>query len=422
MGGTTSKVANPLDFKVDMTTAQFSAAELERQLAQKSLIAQRAVENAASTTWAYAKIWIWLLVIVIILGGIGAAIYFAFFSPKPQVTLDIQSVTFDGKDYTDGVKQKVSGDSLYLGKGLSEINGVDQKNLTDANVILYKFSDEAAPTQATIGGINEIIDISKANRESFSNKRVLVSQSNKSGPTMWSKLSSFFSSDNSGNQLPYPKDASSQSIVPSASAQDKGVYGMQFWMYIKDWNYNFGKEKHVLSRSDSTNSAIMNPNITLHPTDNTMKVSISVFPSSESSSTKLVPAPAGHSGSTDDVYVCEIPDIPLQTWVSVSLTVFERNLDVYLNGKLVKSCVLSGVPKLASGDIQLNNAGGFSGYLCGFYHYSRMLVPSDAQLFFSAGTSCSSATDSSPLAKTTGYGFKFGIYDANGKTVNQYTF
>jgi hypothetical protein len=70
----------------------------------------------------------------------------------------------------------------------------------------------------------------------------------------------------------------------------------------------------------------------------------------------------------------------------------------------------------------MNKDGGFSGYVCGFYHYPRMLVPSDAQTFFNAGTSCSSSTAPSAAAKATGYGVKFGIYDATGKVVNQYTF
>ena len=193
---------------------------------------------------------------------------------------------------------------------------------------------------------------------------------------------------------------------------------MQFWMYVQDWNYKYGVEKHVVSRSDPTNPAIMNPSISLHPTDNTLNISVSVFGSSSSSKTE--PAPYGHSGSTDDVFICEVPDIPLQTWCSVSVTLFSRNLDVYLNGKLVKSCVLSGVPKPVAGDIYLNSGGGYSGYLCSFYHYPRMLTPDDASAFYSQGTSCTSVTDTSLATKTTGYGFKFGVYDAAGKQVSQY--
>jgi hypothetical protein len=197
---------------------------------------------------------------------------------------------------------------------------------------------------------------------------------------------------------------------------------MQWWMYIKDWNYGYGKEKSVLTRSDTTSGSIMNPNITLGATDNNLRVSVSIFPSDDSNA-KNAPAPAGHSGVADDVFVCEVSDVPLQTWFSVSLTVFDKNLDIYIDGKLVKSCLISGVPKPCVGDIQISPKGGFSGYICDFYHYPRMLVPSDASTFYNAGTTCKNKTPSaSPTTVATGYSVKFGVYDPVGKEVQEYTF
>jgi len=197
---------------------------------------------------------------------------------------------------------------------------------------------------------------------------------------------------------------------------------MQWWMFVKDWNYGYGKKKSVVKRPDSTNSSVLNPHISLHPTDNTLQISVSVFPATEGGASKSAPAPAGHSGSTDDVFVCEVPNIPLQTWFSVSMTVFGRNLDVYIDGKLVKSCFLSGVPKPAVGDIQLTPEGGFSGRVCGFYHYPRILTPTDALTFYSAGTPCRSKTESGIAGKATGYSVKFGVYDSLGKEVQEYAF
>jgi hypothetical protein len=221
-------------------------------------------------------------------------------------------------------------------------------------------------------------------------------------------------------------DATTTSSVSAASAplssSNRGNYGVQWWMFVKDWNYGYGKEKSVLHRPDASNSAVANPSVSLHPTDNTLRVSVSIFPSTEGGSGKSEPAPAGHSGSTDDVFVCDVPNIPLQAWFSVSLTVFERNLDVYIDGKLVKSCFLPGVPKPAVGDIHIAKDGGFSGYMCTLYHYPRMLTPDDAIAFYSAGTSCSSQTGPSTAASATGYSVKFGVYDTVGKEVQEYTF
>jgi hypothetical protein len=247
-------------------------------------------------------------------------------------------------------------------------------------------------------------------------------------PPFLSKLYSSIFGQSSGDLAPSFHDATSSAIIQGnrapLSAEREGGYGMQWWMYVKDWNYGYGKKKSVVKRPDSTNGAVLNPEISLHPTDNSLQISVSIYPSTEGGSGKAQPAPAGHSGSSDDVFVCEVPNIPLQTWFSVSVNVFGRNMDIYIDGKLVKSCFLSGVPKPAVGDIQLTPDGGFSGRICNFYHYPKMLTPSDAMTFWSAGTTCKNQTSAATSGATsaTGYSVKFGLYDALGKEVQEYAF
>jgi hypothetical protein len=246
-------------------------------------------------------------------------------------------------------------------------------------------------------------------------------------PTLLSRFSSYFmDTSSSGDFLPNGRTAQTSSSIQGSkaplSSQQDGAYSMQWWMFVKDWNYGYGKEKSIVKRPDPTNPAIHNPHISLHPTDNSMKISVSVFPTNEGGSSKTEPAPAGHSGSTDDVYICEVPDIPLQSWFSVSVSIFGRNLDVYINGNLVKSCFLSGVPKPASGDINLTPDGGFSGRICNFYHFSRMLTPGDAMTFYNKGTSCKNDSGTENTSSATGYSVKFGVYDALGKEVQEYAF
>lgn len=213
-----------------------------------------------------------------------------------------------------------------------------------------------------------------------------------------------------GNQASSLKDATVSQTIPSSEApQTEALYSYQFWMYIKDWNYMFGKDKYVFSRSSG---GISNPLVMLHPTENTMKISVSVYPNEKTS--KNEPAPAGHSGATDDVFNCEVPNIPLQRWVSVSISVSTKNLDVYVDGNLVKSCLLTGVPKPAMGDIIISPNGGYSGWICGFNHYSKVLIPNDAQLFKSFGPPCSLPGDS--------YTSSFGYFNSSGKEVSKYVF
>jgi len=229
------------------------------------------------------------------------------------------------------------------------------------------------------------------------------------------------------DQAPVPVDGKSGTVIPAANVpistgSDNSV---QFWMYIKDWDYSFGKEKGVLIRKDASNSGVSNPKITLHPTDNSLNVTVSLFASGGGAQSSS-PAAANDTGASGDSYTCTVENVPLQTWFAVSATVFQRNLDVYINGKLVKSCVLPGVPRPAAGDITMGAGGGFSGYLCGVRSYSSMIGPSDASSFFSAGTNCASFAQPSGSTEKGitlfGYTYTFNVKDSSGKEVSNYSF
>jgi len=226
----------------------------------------------------------------------------------------------------------------------------------------------------------------------------------------------------SQDQMPAAVDGKQRTVIPAATAPiGQGAdYGIQFWMYIKDWDYKFGQAKDIVKRVSGNNASMFNPRITLHPTDNSLQVAVRYFSQSTSSTA------TGSTNSSGDVFTCTVENVPLQAWFSVSVTLFDRNMDVYINGRLVKSCVIPGVPRPATGDIIVNDSGGFSGSICNLRAYGGMLTPSDAQAFFGSGTTCGVAgmkqSDDSNFAKIFGYTFRFAVLDYKGSEVNNYTF
>jgi hypothetical protein len=228
----------------------------------------------------------------------------------------------------------------------------------------------------------------------------------------------------SEDQMPTAVDGKERKVISASSAPiGQGAdHGIQFWMYIKDWDYKFGQPKDIVKRVAGNNSSIYNPRIALHPTDNSLQVSVKYYSQSTGSSTTS----AGSTNSSGDVFTCTVENVPLQAWFSVSVTIFDRNMDIYINGRLVKSCVIPGVPRPATGDIIVNDNGGFSGSICNLRAYGNMLSPTDAQTFFAAGTSCGVAgmkqSDDSSFAKIFGYTFRFAVLDYKGSEVNEYTF
>ena len=225
------------------------------------------------------------------------------------------------------------------------------------------------------------------------------------------------------DQAPLPLDGKTLTTIPAANmpipqGADNGV---QFWMYIKDWDYQFGRKKSILFRRDSTNANFRNPDISLHETDNSLNVTVSIYPGTSGSGSSSSPAPSNSASASGDSYTCTVENVPLQTWFAVSVTVFQRNMDIYINGKLVKSCVLPGVPRPAVGDILVGDNRGFSGSVCNVHSYPKMLGPSDAAAFFALGTNCATfaqpSSDSSADKGFSIFGYTFIIKDKTGKVV-----
>lgn len=213
------------------------------------------------------------------------------------------------------------------------------------------------------------------------------------------------------DQAPTAVDAKVGSTVPSIVSGSNT--SLQFWMYIKDWGYKFGQPKPVISQTSSTNPGTSVPAVTLHPTDNSLQVAISLYPSGTNVNTVNV--------GSGTMQVVTVENVPLQSWFAVSITVHGRNVDIYINGRLQKSQVLDGVPMPASGKLIIGGGGGFGGSVCTVHSSSTKIDSSDAGAFFGAGTACSSSTPSaaSELSNLSlfGYTFVFGVKDSAGKDI-----
>lgn len=456
MGGTTSKpveeVATDL-FKADPNAATYSSSYVQSELSKASAVAKQIQDEATlqaeklGSQVSGLSAWAWGLSglsTILFLTGIGLLIYYllarfqaagvtTFFGLEVAPTNNTRDLAIHsallppdsgetaGQDISPDLQNLIVNSSLNTTLTAPTVRSL-KSSASGVVTITYQYT--GCSPQTITRNIGDTLVINYDPTTCPTNSQSYGSSAPVTAPNWFSGL--FAGNGGSGTLISSVPDASISSVVKATAAPlssgGEGGYGMQWWMFIKDWNYGFGKDKQVLSRADPTNTQILNPSVSLHPTDNSLRVTVSVFPDDSGGSSKTQPAPAGHSGATDDVFVCEVPNLPLQDWFSVSMTVFGRNLDIYIDGKLVKSCFLPGIPKPASGDITMAGNGGFSGSLCNFNHYSRMLTPADASAFYSAGTSCKSSTGPTTASTATGYSVKFGMYDTVGKKIQEYTF
>lgn len=152
--------------------------------------------------------------------------------------------------------------------------------------------------------------------------------------------------------------AKTELIIPSTSLpQGSSVnYSYSIWIYIDDWSYRYGEEKIIFLRG-TLGSAFM-PSLSLAPTDNTLLVNVS---------------------TDDEPFEYSVLNIPLQKWTNLIVSLNNKSMDTYLNGKLVKTVVLPSVPKSdPNASLYLTPQGGFSGYTSRFNYWNDSLNPQEA--------------------------------------------
>ena len=152
-------------------------------------------------------------------------------------------------------------------------------------------------------------------------------------------------------------------------------YTYSTWFYVDDWNYRFGQPKVLLGRLDAAGSP--SPAIVLGAMENDISISVTCYGQDQST---------GVVGDSHVVHKCDIQNFPLQKWVNLIISLYGRTLDVYIDGKLVRTCVLPGVAKVnPSADILVTPDGGFSGWTSNFQYFAHATNPQEAYNIYKEG-------------------------------------
>ena len=192
-------------------------------------------------------------------------------------------------------------------------------------------------------------------------------------------------------------DGTILSVIP-ADSLDKGTVGnnnfsYSTWFYVSDWNYRYGEYKVILGRmsapSSSTTSSFNGingigpcPVIYLGQTQNNISIQQNCYKGVNNPDTTTPPPPAGTPPPTqpnDIVSTCVVSNIPIQKWVNLIVSVYGRTLDVYIDGKLVKTCLLPGIAKVNSNaDLLITPNGGFNGWTSRTQYWATPMNPDQA--------------------------------------------
>lgn len=180
-----------------------------------------------------------------------------------------------------------------------------------------------------------------------------------------------------------------------------GDFTLSFWVYIDDFNYRASSSKFLFALSPEilgANSA--SPLVgALTPLRNGLMVRANTVGHHVPSGS--APGSIASSSATPNINIesglnslmtqktstamfettvdtpCDVKDVPLQRWVCITIVSSGRVLDIYMDGKLTRSCVLDNVIHVPRGNmkLRLGEYGGFGGRYSSVQMWSQQLTP-----------------------------------------------
>jgi len=157
-----------------------------------------------------------------------------------------------------------------------------------------------------------------------------------------------------------------ETIVAAADMPGNGSNNFTYstWFFVKDWNYRYGESKSIIKTTNAQGDQLIG--IDLAPNENNVNIQISCYGSNSRS-------------NSFEMHNCVLRNVPIQRWVNLLVSVNGRTMDVYMNGKLTRTCVLPGVARIsATPTVHITPNGGFSGYTSQTDYYGNSTNPQEA--------------------------------------------
>jgi hypothetical protein len=95
----------------------------------------------------------------------------------------------------------------------------------------------------------------------------------------------------------------------------------------------------------------------------------------------------------DTPLMCDIPEIDLQRWTMITVVLSGRTIDVYIDGKLTRSCVSKSYFKVdpTTPVFNITDRGGFDGYIGNTAVGSYSMSPDEIYRMYMSGPAGASA-------------------------------
>jgi hypothetical protein len=181
------------------------------------------------------------------------------------------------------------------------------------------------------------------------------------------------------------------SLATNGSSVPSSNFAYSVWFYINNWNYRYGEDKVIFGRmggvSDKGKGSVKGingldpcPAVVLGAVENNISISLGCYPGADQQPTM--------PGGNTVVHTCSVANVPIQKWVNLVVSVYGRSMDVYIDGKLVRTCLLPGVVSVNNNsNIYVTPSGGFEGWTSKLQYYPNSLNPQEVWNNYTMGYS-----------------------------------
>jgi hypothetical protein len=182
---------------------------------------------------------------------------------------------------------------------------------------------------------------------------------------------------------------SASSLATNGSSVPSSNFSYSIWFYINNWNYRYGESKVIFGRmgavSGQGSGSIQGvsgidpcPAVVLGAVENNISVSLGCYPGADQQPT----TPGGNTV----VHTCSVANVPIQKWVNLIVSVYGRSMDIYIDGKLVRTCLLPGVASVNNNaNVYVTPLGGFEGWTSKFQYFPNSTNPQEAWNIYTRG-------------------------------------
>lgn len=168
------------------------------------------------------------------------------------------------------------------------------------------------------------------------------------------------SSSSSSKVISSQQDAKTQTSI--SITDNTYNFAVSTWIYVTEWEPT-PVDKPIISSESDTSKTTPNLLISLGKETNVLNITMG-----------------------EGTVIPSIPNIPLQTWVSIILNVNNgSSIDIFINGKLVQTNALQGPWSLSAGSLYVGSKNGFNGYITMATFHKEPFGPQNAWDTYSSG-------------------------------------